>query len=196
MTDLTEQGLLPAEHRALREAYATARQVHGHWTHLGRRLGGPPGDFLAEGAEAAADLLSQFSESPIPGVPTAQGMGASVGGVRGVSDLLLERNQAFRAALLELARLTILAGYLGGLARARGDAELAGRHARAEERLRELEERGRAIAVALADDPDAAIAPADGGRLGQAGLRLGVAMGSLGEAIDGSPIGRFARRHQ
>ncbi len=196
MTELTEQGLLPAEHRALREAYATARQVHGHWAHLGRRLGGPPGDFLAEGAETAAELLAEFGESAIPGVPMAEGVGASLSGARGVSDLILERNQAFRGALLELARLTILAGYLGGLARARGDAELAGRHARAEERLRELEERGRAIAVTLATDPDAAIAPADGGALGQAGLRLGVAMGSLGEAIDSSPIGRFARRHQ
>jgi hypothetical protein len=196
MTDLTEQGLLPAEHRALREAYAAARQVQSHWTHLGRRLGGPPGDFLAEGAQAAEELLAELGESPIPGVPMAEGVGASLSGVRGVSDLLLERNQAFRGALLELARLTILAGYLGGLARARSDAELAGRHARAEERLRELEERGRAIAVGLAGDPDAAIAPADGGPLGQAGLRLGVAMGSLGEAIDSSPLGRFARRHQ
>jgi hypothetical protein len=191
MTDVT-----PAEHRAIREAYAIARQLRGHWTHLGRRLGGPPGDFLAEGAEAAAELLAEFGESSIPGVPMAEGVGASAGGARGMSDLLLERNQAFRGALLELARLTILAGYLGGLARSRGDAELAGRHARAEERLRELEERGRAIAVGMAGDPDAAIAPADGGPLGQAGLRIGVAMGSLGEAIDSSPIGRFARRHQ
>jgi hypothetical protein len=192
MTELTEQGLLPAEHRALREAYGTARQIHGHWTHLGRRLGGPPGDFLAEGAQAAAELLTELEASPVPAVPTAEGLGRSVGGARRASDLLLERNQAFRAALLELTRLTILAGYLGGLARARGDAELAERHRRAEERLRELEERGRAIAVGLAEDPDAAIAPADGGPLGQAGLRVGAAMGAMGEAIDS----RVARRHQ
>jgi hypothetical protein len=144
----------------------------------------------------AGELLPEFGESQIPRVPMAEGVGASLSGVRGVSDLLLERNQAFRGALVELARLTILAGYLGGLARARGDAEPAERYDRAEERLRELEARGRAIAVELAGDPDAAIAPADGGPLGQAGLRVGVAMGSLGEAIDSSPIGRFARRHQ
>jgi hypothetical protein len=190
MTELTEQGLLPAEHRALREAYVTARQVRGHWTRLGHRLGGPPGDYLAEGAEAMGEVLAGLEETPVPGMPTAQGLGASVGGARGFSDLMLERNQAFRAALLELARLTILAGYLGGLARARGDAEAAGRHARAEERLRELEERGRAIAVGMAGAPDEAIGPADGGTLGQAGLRIGEAMGSLGEAIDS----RFARR--
>jgi hypothetical protein len=191
MTDLTA-----AEHRAIREAYVVARQVRGHWMHLGRRLGGPPGDFLAEGADAAADLLADLESSPIPGVPMAEGVGASLGGVRGMSDLLLERNQAFRGALLELGRLSLLAGYLGALARARGDAEPAERHARAEERLRALEERGRAIAISLADDPEAAVAPADGGPLGQAGLRVGVVMGSLGEAIDSSPIGRFARRHQ
>jgi hypothetical protein len=190
MTDVTEQGLLPAEHRALREAYATARQVRSHWTRLGSRLGGAPGDYLAEGAAAVDELLGELHHAAVPGVPTAQGLGASLGGARGVSDLMLERNQAFRAALLELARLTILAGYLGGLARARGDAETAGRHARAEERLKELEERGRAIAVGMAGEPDDAIGPADGSALGQAGVRLGEAMGSLGEAIDT----RFARR--
>jgi hypothetical protein len=186
----------PAEHRALREAYATARQLHTHWTRLGARLGGPPGDYLAEGAQAAAELLGDLADSSIPGVPMAQGVGASLGGARAVSDLMLERNQAFRAALLELARLTILAGYLGGLARARGDAEAAARRAVWEERLRELEERGRAIATTLADDPDAAIAPASGGPLGMAGQRINVAMGSVGEAIDQSPVGRLARRHQ
>ena len=187
MTDLT-----PAEHRAIREAYAAARLLRGHWSRLGRRLGGAPGDYLAEGAAAMDELLHELEETPIPGVPTAQGVGASLGGARGMSDLLLERNQAFRAALLELARLTILAAYLGGLARARGDAEAAERHARAEERLRELEERGRAIAVGIAGDPDDAIAPADGGSLGHAGLRIGGAMGALGEAIDT----RVARHHQ
>ena len=186
-----------AEHRAIREAYATARELRNHWTRLGRRLGGPPGDYLAEGADAAGELLAELeSGTPVPGVPMAQGVGASLGGAHAVSDLMLERNQAFRAALLELARLTILAGYLGGLARARGDAELADRHARAEERLRELEERGRAIAVTLANDPEAAIAPAEGGALGLAGQRIGALMGSVGEAIDSSRLGRFARRHQ
>jgi hypothetical protein len=43
----------------------------------------------------------------------------------------------------------------------------------------------------MAADPEAAIAPADRGPLGQAGLRVGAAMGALGEAIDS----RFARRH-
>src|SRR4051812_9313865 len=172
MTELT-----PAEHRALREAYVAARQVRTHWTRLGRRLGGPPGDYLAEGAQEMGELLAHLEDSPVPGVPMAEGLGASLGGARAVSDLLLERNQAFRGALLGLARLTILAGYLGGLARTRGDAELSGRHARWEERLRELEERGRAIAATLGHDPEAAVAPADAGTLGQAGQRVGAAMG-------------------
>jgi hypothetical protein len=123
-------------------------------------------------------------------------MGARLAGARGVSDLLLERNQAFRAALLDLQHVTTLLGYLGGLARRRDDAEAAERHAGWASRLRELEDRGRAVAVSLADDPEAAIAPADDGPLGQAGQRLGAAIGTLGEAIDQSPLGRFARHHQ
>jgi hypothetical protein len=197
MTELTEIGLLPAEHRALRELHATARQVQGHWTRLGRRLGGPPAAYLDEGAAAAGELLGELdAESDVPGQPAAQGLGAGLAGVRGVSDLLLERNQAFRHALLDLQRVTTLLGYLAGLARTRGDEETAARHERWAARLQELEERGRAVAVTLASDPDAAIAPADDSALGRAGQRLGAAAGTLGEAIDQSPIGRFARRRQ
>jgi hypothetical protein len=197
MTELTEIGLLPAEHRALRELHATARQVQGHWTRLGRRLGGPPAAFLGEGAAAAGELLAELeAESDVEGQPAAQGMGARLAGMRGVSDLLLERNQAFRSALLDLQHVTTLLGYLAGLARTRGDEELAARHERRAGRLRELEDRGRAIAVTLASDPDAAIAPADDSFLGRAGQHLGAAAGTLGEAIDHSALGRFARRKQ
>ena len=63
------------------------------------------------------------------------------------------------------------------------------------ERLRALEERGRAAAVAhRAATPEAAIAPADESPLGRAGARVGVAFGTIGEAIDNSPLGRLARR--
>jgi hypothetical protein len=46
----------------------------------------------------------------------------------------------------------------------------------------------------MAADPQAAIAPADEGTLGRAGAKLGAAVGTLGEAIDSSRIGRLARR--
>jgi hypothetical protein len=197
MTELTELGLLPAEHRALRELHVSARQMQAHWNRLADRLGGPPAEYLREGAALAAELLTELDgATELQYQPAAEGVGARLGGARGLSDLLLERNQAFRTALLELQHLTTLAGYLSGLARSRGDEALAGRHDGWADRLRPLEERGRAIAVTLANDPEAAIAPADNGVLGRAGQHINAAAGSLGEAIDHSPLGRFARRGQ
>jgi hypothetical protein len=196
---ITAQGLLPAEHRALRELYATARAVRNHWRKLAHRLGGEPGTYLGEGAQAAGELIEELKqhvgdEHNLHGQPAAQGVGARLAGARGVSDLLLERNQAFRAALLDLQHVTTLLGYLAALARTRGDAELAGWHEGWERRLRALEDRGRATAAALAADPQDAIAPADEGTLGRAGAKLGAAVGTLGEAIDSSRVGRLARR--
>ena len=39
---MTDAGLYPAEHRALRELSAFSRQLVGHWERLGERLGEPP----------------------------------------------------------------------------------------------------------------------------------------------------------
>jgi hypothetical protein len=86
--------------------------------------------------------------------------------------------------------VTTLLGYLAALARRRGDAGLAEWHEGWERRLRELEERGRSAAAAMAGDPEGAIAPADESTLGRAGAKLGAAVGTLGEAIDS----RLARR--
>jgi hypothetical protein len=188
--------LHPAEHRALRELHATARQLESHWTKLARRL---DDDFLTEGADEAHELLVELrsrvgEEHDLHGQPAAQAVGARLAGARGVSDLLLERNQAFRTALLDLQHVTTLLGYLAALARTRGDAALAAWEAGWETRLRGLEERGRTAVMALGTDPDAAITPADESRMGRAGARLGVAFGTVGEAIDHSPIGRMARR--
>src|SRR4051794_22771812 len=174
MSEVTEQGLLPAEHRALRELHATTRQVKNHWRTLAGRLGGAPGAILDQGAAAAAELLQELEpklvdEHELQGRPAAQGVGARLAGFRGVSDRLLERNQAFRTALLDLQHVTTLLGYLGALAHSRGDEDLAGWHERWETRLKELEERTRAAVKALAHDPDEAIAPADESAIGRAG---------------------------
>jgi len=101
---------------------------------------------------------------------------------------------AFRTALLDLQHVTTLVGYLAALARRRGDAGLAAWHDDWERRLSRPGARGRAAAAAMAADPEAAIAPADEGTLGRAGAKLGVAVGTLGEAIDNSRLGRLARR--
>jgi hypothetical protein len=199
MSEVTAHGLLPAEHRALRELHATAREVQSHWGKLARRLGGPAGAFLDEGAGAAGELLAELrarvgADHDLHGQPAAAAVGARLAGARGVSDLLLERNQAFRTALLDVQHVTTLLGYTGALARQRGDEGLAAWHEGWERRLRALEERGRATAAAMAHDPEAAIAPADESTLGRAGARLGAAVGTVGEAIDGSALGRLARR--
>src|SRR4051812_38181739 len=96
--------LFAAEHRAYRELHATARQLASHWGKLARRLGD---DVLAEGAGDAGTLLAELEARvgeryDLHGRPSAQALGARLAGARGVSDLVLERNQAFRTALLDL----------------------------------------------------------------------------------------------
>jgi hypothetical protein len=196
MSEVTTSGLLPAEHRAVRELHAMTRQLESHWAKLAERMGDA---LLAEGADAAHDLLAELRQRvgdvhDLHGQPAAQAIGARLAGARGVSDLLLERNQAFRTALLDLQHVTTLVGYIGALARTRGDASLAAWYEGWDTRLRALEDRGRAAASAMGADPEAAIAPADESRVGRAGARLGVAFGTVGEAFDHSPLGRLARR--
>jgi hypothetical protein len=188
-------GLFPAEHRALRELHAVTRQLVGHWTRLGRRL---DEEVLVRGAAAAAELLEELTgrcrDLGIEVYPAAQGVGANVAGLRGVSDLLLERNQALRSAVLDMAHVTIAVGYLARLAERRGDASLGGWHRGWEARLRPLEEEARAVAVTAGDDPERAIEPAAPGSLGRAGHAVASGLGTLGEALDGSAVGRAARK--
>ena len=66
---------------------------------------------------------------------------------------------------------------------------LAAWHRRWEVRLREAEERVMATVVAMAEDPDDAILPASQTAAGRAGHGLANALGTLGEAIDGSVVG-------
>jgi hypothetical protein len=194
-----DSGLYPAEHRALRELYATASQLGSHWTRLAGRLGGPSGDALSDGASAARELLRELAERTaahgLHGFPAAQGLGGRLAGLRNVAgDLLLERNQALRAAVLDVAHVTTLLAYLSALADRRGDAALAAWHRRWEVRLREAEEKVMATVVAMAEDPGAAILPASQTAAGRAGHSIAAALGTAGEAVDASPIGRAARK--
>lgn len=192
MSDVTAHGIFPAEHRALRELYAAAKTIERHWGRLARAPGQP--ELLREGADAARELLAELAsrtaEHDLFGTPAAQGVGSQIGGARGLSDRLLERNQALRGALLELRYAVILLHYLAALARERDDVPLAAWHDGFEARLRALEERGLVCVAELAADPGAAVAPADEGMLGRAGQRLNATLGTLGEAIDN----RFGRR--
>src|SRR3954447_9381780 len=183
MSEVTANGLYAAEHRAYRELHATTRQLQSHWGKLARRLGDV--EVLGEGASQAGALLAGLEQRvgdahDLHGQPAAQALGARLAGARGVSDLLLERNQAFRTALLDLQHVTTLLGYVAQLARTRGDADSADWFTAWEGRLKALEHRGRATAAAMGSDPAAAAALAEGSRVGRAGVRVGVAVETVG----------------
>jgi hypothetical protein len=195
---MSEAGLFPAEHRALRELSAFARHLVGHWERLGGRLGGDATELLGGGAVTARELIGELTDRcaahGIELFPASQGVGGSAAGLRGATDLLLERNQALRSAVHDIQHVTMLLGYLGELADRRGDADLAVWHRGWETRLRGIEERARALAVAEGSEPDRAIEPAGPGSLGRAGHAVANGLGTLGEAIDGSAVGRAARK--
>jgi len=175
-----------------------ASQLAAHWDRLGARLGGPAGSVLADGASSARELLGELSERTaahgLHGFPAAQGVGGRLANLRNLAgDLLLERNQALRAAVLDVVHVTTLLAYLSALADRRGDAMLASWHRRWEARLRDLTGRVEAVVVGLAEDPDDAILPASDSTAGRAGHAVANGFGTLGEAIDGSAVGRAAR---
>jgi hypothetical protein len=194
-----EGGLFPAEHRALRELYAGARQLASHWSALSDRLPGEPVEPLDEGSALARDLLRELAqrtaEHGLHGFPAAQGVGSQLAGLRNsVGDAFLERNQALRLAVLDVQHLRTLLAYLAELASTRDDEALAAFHRGWEERLLDIERRAREAAVACGRHPAAAITPAWDSAAGQAAHRAAHAIGTLGEWIDASGVGRAARR--
>ena len=78
----------------------------------------------------------------------------------------------------------MLLAYLSRLAAQRGDAELQAFLDGWAERLAVHEAAVREAAIALGDDPDAAIAVATPGLAGRAGHGLVAAIGTAGEWID------------
>jgi hypothetical protein len=196
---LSEPALYPAEHRALRELHATGQQLATHWTRLADRLGGDPGTPLRAGAATARGLVHELAgetgKRGLHGFPAAQGVGARLAGLRNTAgDLLLERNQALRLAVLDADHVSILLRYLAALADRRGDTALAAFHRRWDEQITTVRDGVRATAIALADDPEDAVRPAEPSRLGRAGHSAANAVGTVGEAFDGSPLGKAARR--
>ena len=188
-----------AEHRALRELHATGRQLAGHWWRLGDRLGEPPARALQDGAAVAramvTELAKQTAERGLHGFPAAQTVGSRLAGLRNTAaDLVLERNQALRLAVLDAEHVTTLLLYLAALADGREDVALAAFHRGWAERIGAARDAVREAAVALADHPEDAIRPAESSALGRAGHGAATAVGTVGEAIDGSPLGKAARR--
>jgi hypothetical protein len=184
---VSDQGLFPAEHRGLRELYVLARSLGGHWAKLEGKLDDPP-EVLARGVDASKELLAELADRTsaygLHGVPAATGVGIWSSRMRGAGDLLLERNQAMRTAVLDVQHVTTLLAYLAQLADGRSDTALAGWLRGWESRLGRIEDDVRAAAVAEGGDPDRAIVSADGSRVGRAGHAIAVKLGTLGEAID------------
>jgi hypothetical protein len=184
---VTGQGLFPAEHRALRELYAMARQLGGHWAKLSDKLDPSP-DVLARGVDASRQLLEELAPRTaaygLHGVPAATGAGVWTSRLRGASDLLLERNQALRSATLDIQHVITLLAYLAALATRRDDLALAEWLSGWETQLREIAGVVQAAVVAEAEDPERAVQPYDGSTLGRAGHKLQVGLGTLGEAYD------------
>jgi len=191
---VSDHGLYPAEHRALRELYASTRHLADHWSRLAERLGPGPTTALSAGVAAARGLLrelpSRTARHDVHGTPAAQGVGGNAARVRNLGgDALLERNQALRLAALDAHHVALLLTYLAALAEHRGDDTLAGFHRRWEERFGVVEVGVRTAVQAMAAEPEAAVAPADPSLLGRAGQGLNVLVGTAGEAFD-----RAARR--
>ena len=197
---VSDNGLFAAEHRALRELYATARHLAGHWDRLAAHVGGEPAKVLSRGAAAAREMLGELAGQTavhdLHGEPAAQGAGGQLAHLRAATDLLLERNQALRGAVLEAAHVGILLAYLGELADTRRDTDLAAWLRAWEGRMRELEGAARGVAVAEGRTPERAVEPAHDSKLGRAGHTLAAGLGTLGEAIDGSLVGRAVRRRR
>lgn len=179
----------PARHRALRELHLGARHLVAHWDRLADRLGPPAAAPLEAGAADARDLLGELealcAARGLFGLPAAQGAGAQAAAVRNqLVDRTLERNQATRAAVLDVQHVVTLLAYLVGLSRVDHDEEAAATLGRWEDRMFQHEREMRQAVLAVAADPDAAIEPADPSPAGRAGHALAYGVGSLGEAID------------
>jgi hypothetical protein len=184
---VTDQGLFPAEHRALRELYAFTRQLGGHWAKLSDKLDPAP-DVLERGVDASKQLLEELATRTaaygLHGVPAATGAGVWTSRLRGAGDLLLERNQALRSATLDIQHVMTLLAYLAALATRRDDLALAEWLSDWETRLRAIAGELQAAVVAEAEDPERAVQSYDSSKLGRAGHKLQVGLGTLGEAYD------------
>ena len=195
---MSEPALHPAEHRALRELHAMVRRLANHWRRLADRLGGPPASPLREGAATARGLVRELegetASRGLHGFPAAQGAGAQLATLRNVGDVVLERNQAVRLAVLDADHVLTLLLYLEALANGRQDAALAAVHRRWIEQVERARDAVRDAAIALANHPEDALRPAEPSLVGRAGQSAANVVGTLGEAFDGSVLGRVARR--
>jgi hypothetical protein len=179
-----------AQNRGLRELYATARNLAGHWEALAPRFDDPEArQALLNGAARGRGLMRELpavTEAHNLYVGTAaRSAGASLSHLRSdVGDRFLERNQALRAALLDVQHVVTLLGYQAEVAQAQGTADVADFCRRWERELTAVERAGRRAVARLGRDPDAAIERLDDSPAGRAASGAAFWAGSVGEWFD------------
>ena len=182
--------LHPAEHRAYRELYVTARHLVNRWDRLCRALEGTPyAEVLERGRNRVEQLLTALGPTTaaygLHGGVAAQGLGARLADVRGaVTDRSVDTGMVMRLAVLDIEHVTTLLGHLGALARARSDERLAAFCQEWESAIRPKVKATRKAAISLGESPDLAASPLDESLFGRAAHGLGWVMGSVGEAVD------------
>jgi hypothetical protein len=182
----------PAEHRGLRELYATVRQLRDHWRALAGRLESSAPDqaaLLRDGSQVARELIGELTEvtaaRDLHGRPAAQGLGARLATLHSLLlDTSLEVNQALRFAVLDVVHVVTLLEYLAALARQDADPELEAFLAGWGLRMRAQEEAVRAAAVAVGASPDMAVRAAAPGIAGRIAHGAASAVGTVGEWVD------------
>jgi hypothetical protein len=182
--------LHPAEHRAYRELYASARHLTHRWGRLARALDGTDvAEALSRGAEDAGRLLEELEPRTraygLHGGPMAQGVGARIADVRtAVVDRGADAGMVVRFAVLDAEHLTTLLRQLAKLARARQDRDLAGFCEAWANRFEAELDAVRQAAVELGTDPDRVAAPVDDSLVNRAAHGIGWTFGAVGEGID------------
>jgi hypothetical protein len=179
-----------AQNRGLRELYATAQNLAGHWEWLAPRFDDPESrQALLNGAARGRALMGELPElveahNLYVGTAARQA-GASLSKVRTVAgDRFLELNQALRAALLDVQHVVTLLGYQAELAHTQGTADIEEFCRRWERELTAVERTARRAAARLGRDPDSAVQPLDESPAGRAAQGAAFWAGSIGEWFD------------
>ncbi len=189
MTD-EQPKLHPAEHRAYRELYASARHLTDRWRRLTAALDGMPvAESLERGASEAERLLEELRPRTeaygLRGWPMAQGVGARFADLRtALTDRGGDTGMVVRFAVLDAEHLTTLLRQLAELARVRQDRDLAGFCEEWAGRFESELNAVREAAVELGTDPDRVGAPVDDSLVNRAAHGVGWAFGAVGEGID------------
>jgi hypothetical protein len=191
--------LHPAEHRAYRELYASARHLTHRWARVGTLLEDTPiGEKLERGAAEAQHLLEELRPRTeaygLYGSPMAQNVGARLADLRtGVADRGGDTGMVARFSVLDGEHLTTLLRQLAELARARQDRDMAGFCEDWAVRFEPHLDAVRQAAVELGKDPDRTAAPVADTVLNKAAHGVGWTFGAFGEGVD-QIAGRLRRR--